>query len=157
MSDDDSKQSVKAQILASVERFRLCANESNSRQEVGKQLVKLLTECLAAYGATLWWPHRSWLTGQRELKADFSCGQKAKSRRFARSVAVKSETEFSVFEDLEAGVLHIGIPVVTNTNSRGVIEILQRPGRGQQTIRGYVRFTRETAKILRAAKAFGAG
>lgn len=156
MCDENSKEAAKAQILALLERFRARANESCSRQEVGEHLVEVLRDCLAAYGVTLWWPHRSWLTGQRELKPDYSCGKATISRKFARSVALKPESEYSAVEDPESSVLRIGVPVMTNTNSRGVIEVLQRPGRKHITIRGYARFMKETARILSDSKAFRA-
>ena len=156
-ADGDSTAAVRAareRIVESLAGLRKSTSRGVPRQEVGEQLVEFLRDCLAAYGVVLWWPRRRWWRRKYVLNPDFTCGRVMRSNKFAESVASDADTEPLVIEDRRAKALRIGVPVTTNSDHRGVIEVLQRPGARRGTRRGYVRFVQHAAAIISESEVF---
>lgn len=143
----ESVEATRAHIRSYVAELSAFCRRDPPVNDLGELLVSGLTRCLAAYGSMLWVRNkRRWWSFRATLNL-IACVGEPDSPDFAQEVATAKHQIMRNGRMAGRETLVIGVPVMRHDRVLGVIEVLQRAGRPENTQKGYVRFVNQMADI----------
>jgi hypothetical protein len=143
-----SRRETEARIRDQVQEFSAFCLKGPPVDAMAMSLVGVLASCLAAYGAILWLPTKQGWWSRRPTLRPVACVGATDSSTFADEVQSSGQPILRTATVADSDTLLIGVPVLREHRTVGVIEVLQRGGSPLATQRGYLRFVCQMAEIV---------